>query len=61
MREFAIEFSDTAEMDIDRVFLFQLCYSPAQAGQFIQDLRESIETLLKMPRRCSLAYEKDYF
>jgi plasmid stabilization system protein ParE len=60
--KYRIETSSVAEAEADSAFLrLSQVTSPVEASQWYSGLLQAIESLSKMPKRCSLARENKYF
>ena len=60
--KYRIEVSSLAEAEADNAFLrLSQVASPTQATQWYAGLLKAIESLVQMPKRCSLARENEYF
>jgi plasmid stabilization system protein ParE len=60
--EYKIEISSLAESEADQAFLWILkTSSPEKARQWYKELLKTIFSLSKMPKRCPLARENNYF
>ena len=60
--KYRIEVSSLAEAEADNAFLrLSQVASPKQATQWYAGLLKAIESLVQMPKRCSLARENEYF
>lgn len=60
--EYQIKIASIAESETDRAFLWiSQISSPEKAKKWYEGLLKAIFSLSKMPKRCSLARENDYF
>jgi plasmid stabilization system protein ParE len=60
--KYYIDISSVAEAEADKAFLqMSQITSPENASQWYAGLLRLIESLSKMPKRCSLTIENDYF
>lgn len=60
--KYKIEISSLAQSEADQAFLWILKFSsPEKACQWYEGLLKAIFSLSKMPKRCLLARENDYF
>lgn len=60
--KYRIEISSVAEAEADNAFLqLSQVTSPTRARQWYSGLLQAIESLSKMPKRCPLARENEYF
>jgi plasmid stabilization system protein ParE len=60
--KYRIEISSVAEAEADGAFLrLSQITSPSKASKWYSGLLQAIESLVQMPKRCSLARENEYF
>jgi plasmid stabilization system protein ParE len=60
--KYRIDISGMAEAEVDDAFLrLSQITSPIKASQWYAGLLQAIESLVQMPKRCSLARENQYF
>lgn len=60
--KYQIEISSVAEAEADQAFLqLSQVISPTKASQWYSGLLQAIESLARMPKRCPLARENQYF
>jgi plasmid stabilization system protein ParE len=59
---YRVEISSVAEAEADKAFLWiSQVTSPERASRWYEGLLKAIASLSKMPKRCSLARENEYF
>ena len=59
--KYQIVIQPIAEQGIKEAYYWVSNYSPRQARNWLEGLHKAIFTLEQMPRRCSLAFENNFF
>jgi plasmid stabilization system protein ParE len=58
---FAVEFTDVADMEVQNILLWIMGRSPEQAEPWQDGLENAVMSLTSLPKRCPLASEQDAF
>lgn len=61
MQRFAVELTDRADLDVERIYLWQSRRSPEAAHRWHVGFLAALDTLTSMPERCAEARESIAF